>query len=128
MAFVSKEKFLARQRPFVDVPVGEYDGFEPDDKLRIWNLTAKDGIVLQLSFYNDDARLDPARLAHARARLIVATLGDENGLFFTDEQVEQVENYYDQRLFKLLVKTAEDLTGFDATQDEFIELFKQRQQ
>jgi hypothetical protein len=124
MSFVTRERFLARARDFVDVDVSEWYG--DGQTMRIWQMTAEDAMKYAMSFYDETGKRDPLRMINARARLLVYTLGNDVGRLFKDGD-EPILEQFDAGLFNALYTAAQKLTGLDASEQELAALFALRQ-
>jgi hypothetical protein len=124
MSHVTREKFLARTRDYRDVDVSEW--FGEGATMRLWQITAADAMKFALSLYDDEAKLDHTKAAHSRARLLVYTLGDASGRLFKEGDEALLENY-DAGLFHKLYVAAQELTGYNTTEQELAALFELRQ-
>src|SRR5687767_1230848 len=74
--FATREKLQALKRKFVDVDLSEYLG--AGQTMRVWNLTARDRLFYITSLV-DTGKEGGVDVTGARTRLLLLTLGDEQG-------------------------------------------------
>lgn len=127
MAFITRDKFLARPRKYVDVDVSEW--FGEGESVRLWNITPRDRMHYVSALFKFTPGKDTPEIdvTGARARLLAYTIGDEQGnRLFTDGDEALIAERFEPDVFDALSAAADELTGLNATQDELRELFRQR--